>query len=56
MKISIVPCGKIENENPHICFENENYPQHVDKMWKTLWETQNKIVENLWKMIHKDFP
>ena len=24
MKIADVPCGKIENENPHICFENEN--------------------------------
>lgn len=24
MKIADVPCGKIENENPHIGFENEN--------------------------------
>lgn len=32
MKISIVPCGKFENENPHICFENENYPHIVDKI------------------------
>ena len=43
---------KIENENPF--FKNENYPQYVDKMWKTLWKS-GKLKIKLWKTCGKWF-
>ena len=44
---------KIENEIFHILWIKcgKLCGKNVEK-----WKTQNKIVENLWKMIHKDFP
>lgn len=48
--------GNFENENFYcslrgllklkIKFENENYPQCVEKLWKTLWIKSGKLVEN----------